>query len=158
MATVTARDFLRQNGFKVGNRGRFNQTMLQFLKDNGFSVDVPIAKTVNKPAKLATKEVEVAVKGNRAGKQKEVTDDNQWSAKPSNELPIVRGQNYAFAIDSMGCVISFITCSKCNQTISRCPDDMPAPPKYFNKMGTGWTVQLNKPETNVSSILSKHMT
>jgi hypothetical protein len=44
MAAITARDLLRQNGFEVGNRGRFNAEQLQFLKDNGFDVIVPVAK------------------------------------------------------------------------------------------------------------------
>lgn len=44
MATITPRDFLRQNGFTVGDRGRFNAEQLQFLKSKGWDVDVPATK------------------------------------------------------------------------------------------------------------------
>ncbi len=51
MATINARDFLRQNGFEVGNRGRFNAEQLAFLKEKGFDVTVPVAKEkTDKPA------------------------------------------------------------------------------------------------------------
>lgn len=48
MAAITARQFLKDNGFIVGDRGRFNAEQLQFLKDKGFDVTVPVAK-VDKP-------------------------------------------------------------------------------------------------------------
>lgn len=187
MATITPRQFLRDNGFTVGDRGRFNAEQLAFLAEKGFDVAVPVAKAKSeaKPAesegskirawakehgiavnergklstalktayaandpKLAVPAVEIKVKKNRAGKLK--TDAKPVStgqvAKPTVSKPVVRDVSTAYAIDSKGVVIAFGTCGKCNETISRCTDDMPSVPRFMSKLDESFTVQLDRPE------------
>jgi hypothetical protein len=50
VATLNARDVLRQNGYEVGNRGRFSREQMIFLNTKGFNYDIPaenapVAKT-----------------------------------------------------------------------------------------------------------------
>ncbi len=43
MAVITPREFLRKNGFTIADRGRIPTEQLQFLKENGWDVEVPVA-------------------------------------------------------------------------------------------------------------------
>ena len=42
MEQLTQRDYLIQNGFKPGARGRFSTEMIQALKDSGLTFTKPI--------------------------------------------------------------------------------------------------------------------
>lgn len=42
MNTINQRDYLIQNGFKPGSRGRFSTEMIQALKDSGLTFSKPI--------------------------------------------------------------------------------------------------------------------
>ena len=42
MNTISQRDYLVQNGFKPGARGRFSTEMIQALKDSGLEFTKPI--------------------------------------------------------------------------------------------------------------------
>ncbi len=75
MATITPREFLRKNGFTVGDRGRFNAEQLAFLAEKGFDVTVPTAKpktdksaTESEGSKIRAWAVENGITVNARGK------------------------------------------------------------------------------------------
>ncbi len=125
MASIGPRDYLRANGYpSIGSRGRYTRDMLQTLADAGFDVKVPPAK--DKPAKT-----EPAIcSGDPA------PEPQGWTARPTPDLPKMRDESVAYAINQDGLAIAFGGCGRCHTTLTRCTCETPKPREFYYKLKT----------------------
>lgn len=94
---MNKRDWLRSQGFQVGERGRLSPAMLTALANSGIDFEVTLAKTTEQPVQY--------------------TDTVRYVLP---EQPVKREPRTLYGLTKEGSKVAFVLCFRCSQHMMYC--------------------------------------